>query len=120
MSSRGSLHGLTVTMKKAPHHLKVEAPLQPLVNSAESVDGEVVVFSGSVRDLCPLAPNNVNTMAAAAVAAERLGFDGVKAVLIADRRCDIGGIGCGLLVIVNVFGTLYIAHYPCHFLIAHH
>jgi aspartate dehydrogenase len=30
---------------------------------------------GPVRDLCPLAPNNVNTMACAALAAHNLGFD---------------------------------------------
>uniref|UniRef100_A0A8B9RZI1 Aspartate dehydrogenase domain containing n=1 Tax=Accipiter nisus TaxID=211598 RepID=A0A8B9RZI1_9AVES len=39
---------------------------------------------GPLRPLCPLAPNNVNTMAAAAVAAPRLGFDGVRACLVAD------------------------------------
>jgi predicted dinucleotide-utilizing enzyme len=48
------------------------------------VQGESVVFSGSVRDLAPKAPNNVNTMAAAAVAAHNLGFDGVQAVLVSD------------------------------------
>jgi predicted dinucleotide-utilizing enzyme len=29
---------------------------------------ETVIYDGSVRDLCPLAPNNVNTMACAAMA----------------------------------------------------
>lgn len=43
--------------------------------------------TGTVRELCPLAPNNVNTMAAAALAAAALGFDGVKARLITDPRC---------------------------------
>ena len=37
--------------------------------------GETVIYSGSVRELCPLAPNNVNTMAAAAIAGHTLGFD---------------------------------------------
>jgi aspartate dehydrogenase len=36
-----------------------------------------------VRELCPLAPNNVNTMAAAAVAASNLGFDKTIGCLIA-------------------------------------
>ena len=36
--------------------------------------------------LCPLAPNNVNTMAAAAVAAHNLGLDGTKARLVSDPR----------------------------------
>lgn len=39
---------------------------------------------GPVRQLCALAPNNVNTMAGAAVAAHTLGFDKVKALLISD------------------------------------
>merc|ERR1711879_347052 len=46
--------------------------------------GEVVLYEGSVRNLCPLAPNNVNTMAAAALAGFNLGFDGVQAKLICD------------------------------------
>jgi hypothetical protein len=42
-----------------------------------AAEGETVLFSGSVRELCPLAPNNVNTMAAAAIAGHTLGFDKV-------------------------------------------
>ena len=34
-----------------------------------------------MRELCPLAPNNVNTMAAGAVAASNLGFDNTVGVL---------------------------------------
>ncbi len=34
-----------------------------------------------MRGLCPLAPNNVNTMAAGAVAASNLGFDETVGVL---------------------------------------
>ena len=34
-----------------------------------------------MRELCPLAPNNVNTMAAGAVAASNLGFDNTIGVL---------------------------------------
>ena len=41
---------------------------------------------GPVRDLCPLAPNNVNTMAVAAIAAHNLGFDGVQGCLVSDPR----------------------------------
>ena len=47
------------------------------------------LLSGPVRDLCPLAPNNVNTMAAAAMAAHNLGFDNVTGCLIADPRCNV-------------------------------
>lgn len=43
-------------------------------------------FSGPVRALCSLAPNNVNTMAGASIAAHNLGFDGVTARLVADPK----------------------------------
>ena len=43
-------------------------------------------LAGPVRELCPLAPNNVNTMAAAALAAWNLGFDAVQGCLVADPR----------------------------------
>ena len=86
MADGGSLLGLCVTMAKHPQCLKLHESLgQKLVEAAQS-DCAVEVFRGSVRTLCPLAPNNVNTMAAAALAAHNLGFDGVQAVLIADRR----------------------------------
>ena len=39
---------------------------------------------GSVKELCALAPNNVNTMAVGALSALNLGFDKVKACLVAD------------------------------------
>ena len=42
---------------------------------------------GPLRALCPIAPNNVNTMACAAIAGHTLGFDGLQAVLVADDRC---------------------------------
>ena len=42
------------------------------------------LFVGPVRNLCSLAPNNVNTMAGAAIAAHNLGFDHTFAKLIAD------------------------------------
>jgi hypothetical protein len=44
-------------------------------------DGCIV---GPVRALCPLAPHNVNTMAAAAIAAHNLGFDKVQGQLVSD------------------------------------
>ena len=43
-----------------------------------------MLYDGPVRDLCPLAPNNVNTMAAAATAAHNLGFDKVQGRLVSD------------------------------------
>lgn len=54
-----------------PLHLSV------VHTQATAVPGEVVLYEGSVRELCPMAPNNVNTMAAAAIAGHNLGFDKV-------------------------------------------
>lgn len=54
----------------------------------DGITKPMVVHEGSVRELCPLAPNNVNTMAAAAVAANNLGFDQVRGRIIADPRYD--------------------------------
>ena len=42
--------------------------------------------TGPVRQLCAMAPNNVNTMAAASMAAHNLGFDSVQGCLISDPR----------------------------------
>ena len=51
---------------------------------AAGIEGETVLYDGPVRELSPMAPNNVNTMAAAALAAPNLGFDGVQARLVVD------------------------------------
>jgi aspartate dehydrogenase len=45
------------------------------------------VNEGPVRQLCPLAPSNVNTMAAAAVAEHNLRLDGTRTRLASDPRC---------------------------------
>lgn len=85
MADLGTLKELTVTMKKHPSSLKVLAPLDKLV--AQYTPGvENVIYEGPVRALCPLAPNNVNTMACAALAGHTLGFDKTTARLIADDR----------------------------------
>ena len=87
MGAAGSLCSLRVTMKKHPASLQLEggAPKALLEAAiASSAQGETVLYSGPVRELARVAPNNVNTMAAAALAAENLGFDGVTAVLISD------------------------------------
>ena len=47
-----------------------------------------VCFPGPIRELCSLAPNNVNTMAAAALAAHNLGFDKTQGCIVADPRQD--------------------------------
>ena len=95
MSARGALRGLEVTMRKHPASLKLGGALGEALAAwvargpPAAGEEELVLYEGPVRALCPLAPNNVNTMAAAALAAhETLGFDGVRARLVADTRLD--------------------------------
>ena len=92
LSARGALAALTVTMKKHPASLKLGGALGAALAAWVARGppaGELVLYEGPVRELCPLAPNNVNTMAAAALAAhETLGFDGVVARLVADASLD--------------------------------
>ncbi|TRY69983.1 hypothetical protein TCAL_10023 [Tigriopus californicus] len=82
MADRGTLKGLCVTMRKHPTSFKIDGQLRALNEQAK--DASVTLYHGPVRALCPLAPNNVNTMAAAAIAAHNLGFDGVQGRLISD------------------------------------
>jgi aspartate dehydrogenase len=91
MAALDILKGLTVTMKKHPSSLKVEPELMEKLEiyaKDENATGEFIVYEGSVRKLCPLAPNNVNTMACASLAAFNLGFDVVKAKLVADKSLN--------------------------------
>lgn len=46
----------------------------------------LIYFKGPVRNLCHMAPNNVNTMAVGALCAQNLGFDKVEACLVADPK----------------------------------
>lgn len=80
------LKGLSVTMKKHPLSLKVEGELVEKVKrvAEQNLGKEEIIYEGTVRGLCPLAPNNVNTMACAALAGHNLGFDKVVARLVAD------------------------------------
>ena len=88
MNERKTLRALKVTMKKHPESFKLNEPLhsqlQNQMKEQGSAKGKIIVYSGPVRDLCPLAPNNVNTMAIGAIVASNLGFDGVEGCLIAD------------------------------------
>jgi aspartate dehydrogenase len=80
---------LKITMKKYPTSLKVESILMEKLKKYiedSNQTNEFILYEGPVRDLCPLAPNNVNTIACAALAAHNLGFDGVYARLIADKN----------------------------------
>ncbi|EFC50232.1 predicted protein [Naegleria gruberi] len=90
MGMLGSLKGLTVTMKKHPASMKLTTSemQEKLQISLNDPTKEYVIYEGPVRPLCPIAPNNVNTMAVASLAAENLGFDLVKARLVADSRLE--------------------------------
>ena len=54
------------------------------VSDRAEEEGRRVLFHGSVAELGPIAPNNVNTMAAAAIAASTLGFHGVTGEIVSD------------------------------------
>ncbi|XP_063293061.1 aspartate dehydrogenase domain-containing protein [Pelobates fuscus] len=82
MADRGTLKGLKITMTKHPDSFKLTGPL--VEKNKQAINERSVLYEGPVRGLCPLAPNNVNTMAAACMAAHTLGFDKVIGILIAD------------------------------------
>ncbi|XP_027563783.1 putative L-aspartate dehydrogenase, partial [Neopelma chrysocephalum] len=84
MDQEGTLAALKVTMTKSPQSFRAQGWLRERVAAAVASGTRTVLYEGPLRPLCPLAPNNVNTMAAAAVAAPGLGFDGVTACLVAD------------------------------------
>ncbi|KAI6235954.1 Aspartate dehydrogenase domain-containing protein [Aphelenchoides besseyi] len=84
MADLGTLRAMTITMIKHPSSFKVRGALVDLCEQALKENQPIVIFEGPVRLLCPLAPNNVNTMAGAAIAAHNLGFDHTFAKLIAD------------------------------------
>lgn len=69
-------------MATHPDGFRLEGPLAAAHNSGP----RSVLYEGPVRGLCPFAPRNSNTMAAAALAAPSLGFDRVIGVLVADLR----------------------------------
>ncbi|XP_066031025.1 aspartate dehydrogenase domain-containing protein-like [Chamaea fasciata] len=84
MDSAGTLQALQVTMTKAPGSFRAQGWLRERLAAAVASGTTTELYRGPLRPLCPLVPNNVNTMAAAAVAAPSLGFDGVTACLVAD------------------------------------
>lgn len=76
--------GVFVRMSKHPSCFRLTGDA---LSDWQEGEGRRVLFSGSVAELCPLAPNNVNTMAAAAVAAGDLGFAGVRGEIVSDTAC---------------------------------
>lgn len=81
LNDSGKLKALFIRMSKHPSCFRLTGDL--LTDWTEG-EGRRVLFRGSVAELCPLAPNNVNTMAAAAVAAGTLGFTGVQGEIVSD------------------------------------
>uniref|UniRef100_A0A8C9JE16 Aspartate dehydrogenase domain-containing protein n=1 Tax=Panthera tigris altaica TaxID=74533 RepID=A0A8C9JE16_PANTA len=80
LDAAGGLQSLRVTMATHPNGFRLEGPLA----AVRSTEHRTVLYEGPVRGLCPFAPRNSNTMAAAALAAPSLGFDRVVGVLVAD------------------------------------
>ncbi|KAM9392054.1 aspartate dehydrogenase domain-containing protein [Pholidichthys leucotaenia] len=81
MNDSGTLKALFIRMSKHPSCFRLTGDV--LFDWKED-EGRRVLLRGSVAELCPLAPNNVNTMAAAAVAAGTLGFTGVQGEIVSD------------------------------------
>jgi len=86
MAQQGILMGLSVTMKFHPTSLKVIGTLLEKLNGVKDKEGEHILYEGPLRPLCSLAPNNVNTMACAALAGYTLGFDHTQVQLITDKN----------------------------------
>ena len=84
MAASGKLGGAKVAMSKHPSSLKYGQELDPPLAQTTA---RREIYSGPLRALCALAPNNVNTMAALAMASE-LGFDAVEAQLVADPSLE--------------------------------
>ncbi|XP_068613488.1 aspartate dehydrogenase domain-containing protein-like [Brachionichthys hirsutus] len=81
LNDSGDLKALFIRMSKHPSCFRLTRDL--LSDSTED-EGRRVLCRGSVAELCPLAPNNINTMAAAAVVAGTLGFTGVQGEIVSD------------------------------------
>ncbi|KAM7386657.1 hypothetical protein PAMA_009327 [Pampus argenteus] len=81
LNDSGALKALFIRMSKHPSCFRLTGDV---LSDWTEGEGRHVLFRGSVAELCPLAPNNVNTMAAAAVAAGTLGFTGVQGEIVSD------------------------------------
>uniref|UniRef100_A0A8C5FPG8 Aspartate dehydrogenase domain-containing protein n=2 Tax=Gadus morhua TaxID=8049 RepID=A0A8C5FPG8_GADMO len=81
LNDSGALTGVFVRMSKHPSCFRLT---EDTLSDWTEGEGRRVLFRGSVAELCPLAPNNVNTMAAVAVAAGTLGFPGVIGEIVSD------------------------------------
>ena len=91
MAEQGTLGSLTITMAKEPSSFKLYGALKEKLEAVRETPGETVLYDGPVRELCPMAPHNVNTIACAALAtgaSAGLGFDGVRARLVSDPSLE--------------------------------
>jgi len=84
MVDKGKLGAAEICMQKHPSSLKYGRELHPPLS--ETIE-ERTIYDGPLRELCALAPNNVNTMAVLALASQ-LGFDAVRARLVADPSLE--------------------------------
>ncbi|XP_068958242.1 aspartate dehydrogenase domain-containing protein isoform X2 [Petaurus breviceps papuanus] len=80
LDASGGLQSLCITMATHPDGFRLEGSLGRWPREGP----RTVLYEGPVRGLCPFAPRNSNTMAAAALAAPSLGFDGVVGILVSD------------------------------------
>lgn len=94
MGETNALASVWISMRKPPHSMRLEEPLQSKLDAFVTALGgggeeECVLYEGPVRDLCPMAPSNVNTMACLAIASgAEIGFDGCIGQLVADNRIE--------------------------------
>jgi aspartate dehydrogenase len=73
---------VTITFRKHPLNIDLVA----VKRRAQDITAETVIFDGSVREIAPLFPRNVNTMVTCALAT--VGLDRCRARLIADPRLE--------------------------------
>ncbi|CAD5118754.1 DgyrCDS7431 [Dimorphilus gyrociliatus] len=89
MDDSNNLESFQITMTKHPDSFKVHGSvLENLQKAKEDNESKHVLYSGPVRDLCKLAPNNVNTMAVACFSAPSLGFDKIIGKLVSDKNTN--------------------------------
>ncbi|NRA44984.1 MAG: DUF108 domain-containing protein [Oligoflexales bacterium] len=88
LAKMDSIDSLFIQMRKAPESIKFLGPLPADYQTKMETSQEAcTLFSGSVRELGSLAPNNVNTMVIAALASG-IGLDKVRGELIAVPQLD--------------------------------
>ncbi len=88
MAAMNTLRGLRIKMAFGATALKLQEPLaSSLQGYLDSTDTEpFTLYTGPVRPLAGLAPNNVNTMTAVALAGETIGLDKTEGTLVAQKN----------------------------------